>query len=101
MKLTLQNLVYLLPFYHEMVVMKDDADIQLEFNSCICQVMSLLTTLEVAFRQALKSDRAFDPIIIKPLLVISLGFCHVGSEFEKLYVDEDKNAFISAFTETI
>jgi len=39
--------------------------------------------------------------MLEPLLLISLGFCHTGKEVERLYTDEDKNAFLSTFSETI
>jgi len=35
LKLSIQNLLYLLPFYHEMVIVNDDQDNQLEFISCV------------------------------------------------------------------
>ena len=101
LKLVIQNLLYLLPFYHELVVVNDDQDNQLEFNSCVSQIFNLLTTVIVLYKGQLKTSQAVDSQLVEPILILLLGFCHIGKEFEKMFEDEDKNAFLSAFGESV
>jgi DNA-binding IclR family transcriptional regulator len=39
--------------------------------------------------------------LLEPLLLLTLAFCHTGKEMERLYLEEDKNAFLSVFNESI
>lgn len=64
-------------------------------------MFNLMTTLVLSYQNANKSSQAIDYQMLEPLLLISLGFCHTSKEVERLYTDEDKNAFLSTFSETI
>jgi hypothetical protein len=37
---------------------------------------------------------------MESILIIAFGFCHVDKEIEKMYADDDKNAFLSQFGES-
>jgi hypothetical protein len=48
-----------------------------------------------------KSDQVIDPILTESILISAFGFCHIGKEVERMYGEDDKNAFLSVFGESV
>ena len=89
----------MLPFFHEFVVVSEDCDVQLEFHSCISQVFNLLTTIVQAEEDI--TNLSVHPNMTESVLITAFGFCHIGKDVERLYAEADKNAFLSAFGESV
>lgn len=93
---SLQNLVYILPYFEARVLCPADDHIQceneeIEFQACIAQILSLMSTIATIHPQV----RYFTENVSEVLYLL-VGYCLLGDETEKLF-QEDKNAFLTAF----
>lgn len=104
--LSFNSLIYLEPFYQERVLFAADEqrqqaelnDTDIEFQGCIAQIFSLMSTVwqpifgrngsEQMTRE--QSDH---------LLYLIISFCHLGKSAEQLFA-EDQNAFMVMFRNT-
>ena len=89
--LSAKTLIYLQPFYQERVLFAEEEqrqqaelnDTDIEFQSCIAQLLSLMETINVQRSQtAMSSDDK------KHILLLVTSFCHLGKSAESLFAED-------------
>lgn len=76
-ELCAKNLVYILPYYvQEVLIGASQQDV--EFQGCIAQILSLMSSISTMSPQPTSKD----------LLILLCAFCLLGDETERLFTED-------------